>query len=131
MPCDPKCTHCHPEGLAPGRPGWEVTPGGHRRRVLPGGGCLAVVPPGGPGRAWFWTSSDASGREALLEDAQLAAERAAIPLLRAAADEMERGLPGAVYCEHCGDGPTCSVCRRGLPALDGPAAAPWDEAVVS
>jgi len=110
MPCDPKCTHCHPEGLAPGRPGWEVTPGGHRRRVLPGGGCLAVVPPGGPGRAWFWTSSDASGREALLEDAQLAAERAAIPLLRAAADELERGLPGPRYCEH-GPVDQCGICR--------------------
>ena len=132
MPCDrPDCPCCHPPPPDPGRQGWTVTPGGHRNRELPGNGHLAVVPPGGPGRAWFWTSSDASGREALLEDAQLAAERAAIPLLRAAADEMERGLPGAVYCEHCGDGPTCSVCRRGLPALDGPAAAPWDEAVVS
>ena len=133
MSCE-SCPHCNPPAPPdPGRQGWTVTPGGHRNRELPGGGHLAVVPPGGPGRAWFWTLSDGvhSGHVATLDEAQLAAERAAIPLLRAAADEMERGLPGAVYCEHCGDGPTCSVCRRGLPALDGPAAAPWDEAVVS
>ena len=102
------CTCCHPPPPDPGRPGWTVTPGGHRQLALPGGGHLAVVPPTGPEAQWFWLAGNVTGREPTLEEAQLAAERAAIPLLRAAADELERGLP----CEH-GPADQCAACRPG------------------